>query len=229
MLENPFNLLRPFSTILRSGMFTKEDDIDYDAQAAKALGVSKTAGLHQVHGNRVIVVRDSLNRTEEADGMITDVPGLALCIRWADCQNFVILEPERRVMGVLHAGWRGLIRGAIPSFFDVLKREWGIAPSSVFVGAGPSLCQTCADFTDPAKELFPLPSHFIDGKNADLQAAATAQFTSLGVKTAHLERHPDCTRCKPHQYWTYRGGHREEVKEGHTNMLAAVLRDGSNG
>ncbi len=224
VIESPFKILRPFEQKLVVAIFKKDDDIQSDRQAADMLGASKAAGLHQMHGNRVIVVRDALDRTEQADGMITDVPGLALCIRAADCQNFVIVEPEHGVMGVLHVGWRGLIHGAIASFFDILKREWGIEPSSVYVGAGPSLCMQCADFTDPGKELFPLPSRFIHGKHADLRAAATAQLQDLGVPPGRIERLPDCTRCHPQIYWTYRGGHREHVKAGHTNVLAAMLR-----
>jgi copper oxidase (laccase) domain-containing protein len=63
------------------------------------------------------------NRTEEADGMITDVPGLALNLRVADCQSFVIFSPKKNVLGLLHVGWRGLISGAIPEFFAVLTNH----------------------------------------------------------------------------------------------------------
>ncbi len=223
MILSPFQLLKPFEEQLSVAFFTKSDDIPDDQTAARAINASKAAGLWQKHGNHTVIVREPSNRTEQADGMITDAPDLALCLRVADCQSFVIFEPQKNIVGLLHAGWRGLIAGAIPEFFTVLKKEFGIDPSETFIGAGPSLCQKCADFTDPARELPSISKEFIHGKTVDLQGAATAQMIELGVQPDHLERHPDCTRCHPELYWTYRGGDREKVMEGHTNMLGVSL------
>lgn len=159
-----------------------------------------------------------------ADGIVTDRPGLALSTRSADCQSFIVFAPERSVLGVLHVGWRGLIAGAIPAFYAVLKREWNIDPRQTFVGIGPSLCPACAGFSDPVRELPNIPAAFVQGKNVDLRGAADAQLLALGLPRDHLERSLDCTCCHPEKYWTYRGGDREAVKAGHTNLLAAVLR-----
>ncbi len=224
MIATPFSLFRQFDDRLQIALFTKSDDIQSDTDAAKCLHVQSATGLHQMHGKRTVIIRTSSNRTEEADGMITDTPDLALCCRSADCQNFVVYAPEHGVVGALHVGWRGVVAGAIPEFFAVMKREWGILPSQTFVGAGPSLCQKCAEFSDPKNELPSLSPTFIDGKCVNLQGAATQQFLDCGVEPGHIERHPDCTRCHPETYWTYRGGDLEAVKQGHTNMLACALR-----
>ncbi len=224
MLRDPFALFRPFQSRVSVAIFSKQDDLPDDAAAATALGVENAAGLWQMHGNKTVIIRSASKRTEQADGMITGTTGLALCTRWADCQNFVIYEPEKHVCGVLHAGWKGLIAGAIPEFFRVLENEFGIEAPHTFVGAGPSLCQRCADFTDPARELPSIGKEFVDGRCVDLRRAADAQLKELGVRADRFERHPDCTRCTPRTYWTYRGGDREAVKESHTNILACALR-----
>lgn len=224
MFASPFPLLRLFEDRLSVTLFTKADDIRSDDIAAKAIGLTQAAGLSQMHGRRTIILRSISNRTDEADGMITDAPDLALCLRVADCQSFVIYSPDDHVVGVLHVGWKGLIADAIPEFFRVLKREFAIDPEETFIGAGPSLCTKCADFTDPARELPSIPKEFIHGKTIDLRSAATAQMLTLGVFSNRIERHPDCTRCHPDRYWTYRGGDREAVKTGHCNMLICALK-----
>lgn len=224
MTEHPFALLRQFQDRLGVALFTKSDDIPSDAASARAIGAVHAAGLNQVHGKRSIVVRAASARTEEADGMLTDVYDLALCIRVADCQSFVIFAPEKNVLGILHAGWRGLIAGAISEFFRVMKEEWKITPSETYIGAGPSLCSHCAEFTDPSNELPSFSKELIHGKHADLQGAATAELLKLGVQEKNFERHSDCTKCHPDLYWTYRGGDREAVKQGRTNMLACAMR-----
>ncbi|MBM3230859.1 polyphenol oxidase family protein [Candidatus Peregrinibacteria bacterium] len=197
------------------------------------------ARVHQIHGARTIRVHGPMDATEKADlsavalakadlsavalakadGMITDVAELPLVIRVADCQSFAVYVPEREIIGVLHAGWRGLLAGAIEEFFAVLKREWDVQPSDVWVAAGPSLCQQCAEFTDPAQELPGIDPTFFDGRRVDLRGIADAKLISLGVRKDHIERHPECTRCMPGRYWTYRGGDREAVMKGQSNML----------
>lgn len=179
--------------------------------------------LNQVHGNRTIVARVPSNRTEEADGVITDVPGLTLTLRTADCQSFMIYAPERNVVGLLHVGWRGLLNGAIPQFFVTLKKEFDIDAAETSIAAGPSLCQKCAEFTDPKKELPLIDLKFFDGRHVDLQGIADAELRTCGVLPSHIERHPDCTCCRSDIYWSYRGGDREAVLTGHTNVTTCHM------
>ena len=223
MIDQPFSLFEPFADRFRISLFTKEDAVTSDAKAANQMRLEKVAGLHQVHGNKTVVIDESHDRTEQADGMLTKTSELVLATRWADCQNFVVYAPEKHVAGLLHVGWRGLIAGAIPAFFEALKCNFDIEPTDAYVGAGPSLCQQCADFSNPDSELPGIDPCFFDGNNVDLRGAADQSFFSLGVLPEHFQRHPDCTRCHPEHYWTCRGGHKEHVLKGSTNMLCCVL------
>ena len=218
-----FPFLRPFADRLSVALFTKEDDNIRFPDATAAVGAMDFATLNQIHGNRTIIVRSGLDRTEDADGMITDQPGLALIVRAADCQMFVIYAPEKNVLGTLHVGWRGLIAGAIPAFFRALKKEWNIPAEETFVIAGPSLCERCAEFTNPREELPTIDPAFVHDRHVDLRGAADAAFRKLGVQHDRLERHQDCTCCDSEKYWTWRGGDREAVKAGHVNLLACTL------
>ena len=221
MIDQPFRIFDPFIDTFCIAIFAREE-ID-DEKAAAHLGATKTAGLHQVHGSTTILVENTVQRERKADGMITKEKNLALCTRWADCQNFVFYEPDAHVLGVLHAGWKGLHAGAIPSFFDTLLATYTVDTTKILVGAGPSLCQKCAGFTDPHTELPHFDSQFFDERHVDLRGIADQQIFAAGVVPTHFERSPDCTRCMPEKYWTYRGGDKESVMNGRSNMLAAVL------
>lgn len=111
----------------------------------------------------------------------------------------------------------------ISSFFHTIHREWGILPQETFIWAGPSLCHSCAEFTNPLVELPNIDSQFFHDRHVDLQGAALQEFISIGVPEKHIERHPDCTCCHPKKYWTYRGGDREAVLQGKENILACTL------
>lgn len=223
MLKNPFTHLRHEEGIAVT-LFRKEDPTMTDDERATQIGAEAAAALIQVHSARVIRVQGPLKRTEEADGMITDIPRLALQIRAADCQNFVIYVPTKKVLGMLHAGWRGLDAGIIEEFFRALDREFGVSAKEVLIGAGPSLGVECAQFTDPRTELHTISPSCIHGNNVDLQRAATEKFLALGVAGSNIERMPACTKCEHETYWTYRGGDRDAVKEGQANVLVAMLR-----
>lgn len=222
MIRSPFSLFGPFSDRIAVAQWAKEDTRLHDV--CGALQVNEEAFAEQVHGARTVIVRDAADRVPGADGLATDHPGLALSIRFADCQSFVVFAPERNAIGVLHAGWRGLTAGAIPEFFGTLKCEWNIHPKDTWVAAGPSLCQKCAAFSDPKRELPTISPAFIAGKTVDLRGAADAQLFALGLPPDHFERSPDCTCCHPETYWTYRGGDREAVQAGERNLLACALR-----
>ena len=187
------------------------------------IGAEKHAGLHQVHENCTIRVDDSLDRSEQADGMITSTKGLVLCLRTADCQGFVTYEPKNNILGVLHVGWRGLLAKAITEHFRMLKEEFDIDPSDVLIGAGPSLCIRCSDFRGPEHEIYMLGKDYRVQDSCDLQRASKDEFLSAGVKEEHIERMKECTRCDSDTFWSYRGGDREGVKNGHSNVLACVL------
>jgi len=222
MIKEPFVLFATFANRISVTLWNRADLQPHDV--CGSLNIPEEAFAEQVHCIKTSIVRNAIRYAPGADGLATDKPGLALSVRWADCQSFIVYAPERNVVGTLHAGWRGLNAGAIPQFFQVMKQEWNIAPEEILVAAGPSLCQKCSEFTDPKRELPNVPSEFIRGKNADLRGAADAQLLTLGVLPKHLERHPDCTCCHAEKYWTYRGGDREAVKSGERNLLACVLR-----
>ncbi len=223
MIEHPFAILRAYKDRLHVAIMAKQDAIGSDDDIRTHVPDIPIARLWQAHGKETVIVREPTSRTIKADGMLTDQPGLLLTIRWADCQNFVVYAPKKHVIGLLHAGWRGLEAGAIESFFATLKREWGIEPEDTIIGAGPSLGFECANFTDPSKEMPSMPKHLIDGKKANLQQAATDRLLALGVKADRIERIPDCTTCHSKTYWTYRGGDREAVIAGKTNVLCVRL------
>lgn len=223
MITHPFELFRPYADRFDVRFLTKEDTLRTDEDLAEAIGSSRIASLRQTHGGRSILAREAMNRAEHADATATDEKGLWLSIRAADCQQLVVYAPDAYVCAVIHAGWKGLKAGIIPSLFALLKDEWGIRPADTLVGIGPSLCADCAEFTDPAAELAEFDPRFFHGRNADLQGIADWQLETLGIPLERRERHPGCTRCEADVFWTYRGGDREKVQSGHTNVIACSL------
>lgn len=214
--ENPFNLFRQFPE-LKVGLFVRKDRSSAN-ECAALLGFDKVAALWQEHSTVIHVTDKTLDDETKGDGIITITHNLALAIRFADCQAFVIYEPKKKVLGVLHAGWRGMAAKAITSIYDKLKEEFDVKPEETFIGAAPSLCKNCAEFSDPKNELPEHMHQFIDETNVDLQKAADSELISLGVPESQIERHPTCTRCEE-GFWSWRRDKKEDAR----NYLVAGL------
>lgn len=96
----------------------------------------------QVHSADTIVVRDRVpNRRwlARADGMVTDMPGLPLTMRFADCAPILLYDPTRHVAGLAHAGWRGTVLGMASSVVQAMQLAFGTHPGDIQAGIGPSI------------------------------------------------------------------------------------------
>jgi YfiH family protein len=222
MITNPFPSLQRFS-FLDLQFLRREDNISSDTDIARVTGKKKIVGLWQKHGNIALRVDVPSSRVLQADAIATDTPGLTLTIRFADCQNAIILSPAKKVITLVHAGWRGVRANVMTSTYELLKKEWNIDPQETFVGLGPALCLQCSGFTDPEKEI-PELKDLMHDKTVDLRGALDAELASIGVPASQIERMADCTRCHPETYFTYRGGDREKVTSGFVNVFAVTLR-----
>ena len=68
---------------------------------------------HQVHGCVIREVRDPLTPREALEGvdaLVTDVPGVAISVRTADCIPVLLYDPVHKAVAAVHAGWRGTVQ-----------------------------------------------------------------------------------------------------------------------
>ena len=176
-------------------IFNKEENCNSDEEAAHRLGFESIAKLEQIHGNVVHTVHKQPDTILKGDSLITNTRDVALAIRFADCQAFAIYAPKKHVVGLIHAGWRGMAAKAITSFFEELKRRFEISSEETFVGGAPSICSKCATFSNPEKELPHHMHEFIDGSEVDLISASQKELHAVGVPKDHIEILPGCTKC----------------------------------
>lgn len=222
MIERPFAIFRQYEDRVRVRLYGRADGIMNRADVERFEG-QPVADAEQTHGPISVRVEDP-GTSAGADGVMTDARGLALSSRSADCQAFAVYDTVKNVGGVLHSGWPGLVKGAIPTFMEALRDEWGSDPTDLVIGIGPSLCLACGEFTDPVRELPTIDPRFFHGRLVDLRGIADDQWTSLGVKPGNIERHPDCSKCDVNRWWSLRGGDKEAMAKGARNILSISLR-----
>jgi hypothetical protein len=165
--------------------------------------------MPQVHGTNVAIIREANSTISEepveADAMITDLPGVALMVKQADCQAVLLFDPVRKVISNIHCGWRGNRQNLIRTVIDRMRVDFGCTPSDLRAGIGPSLGPCCAEFVTH-EELFPDSfMRFMVRKNYfDFWALSRWQLTESGVEEANIETAAICTKCRTTLFFSYR-------------------------
>ena len=160
-------------------------DADRRDRLAANLRLDALASMNQVHGAGVVWADPTT--TPEADAQLTDQPGLGLLVKTADCVPIALAGDG--VIGVVHAGRRGLIAGVVPAAVAAI-RERSDGPITAWVG--PHICGFCyaldpASAHDVADAVPEARSTTRDGLTAaNLGKGVLAQLSELGVRGIRL-------------------------------------------
>jgi YfiH family protein len=191
------------------------------------LGIDRLVAAPQIHGDVVHVVdgdalesgevRGPVTITLPGDALATDLQGVGLMIKIADCQAVFLVDPVRKVIANVHCGWRGSVNGILPKTVESMQRRFGCDPLDILAAISPSLGPCCAEFRNYRTEL---PSSFcsyqVKPTYFDFWAISRAQLTEVGLKSEHIEAAERCTVCESDRFFSYRA-------ERATGRLAAVI------
>jgi YfiH family protein len=138
-----------------------------------------------VHGAAVARVDEPVDSIDDVDALVTDQPGVALFATYADCYPIVLWDPEKKVAGLVHAGWRGTQAGVAAVAVTFMRDEYGCR--FIRAGIGPGICGRCYEVGEDVASQFdprfsaPSGDRFL----LDLAAANRAQLQDAGVKSVY--------------------------------------------
>jgi polyphenol oxidase len=216
----------PFAS-LNLGDHVKDDP---DHVRENRLRVSRAMGLpsdrwvtaEQVHGGNVSRVSDSDagRKATGVDALITDSPQLPLVLFFADCGSIYLVDPERRAIGLAHAGWRGTAARIAQNTVRAMGEAFGSLPGDLWVGLGPYIGACCYTVGEEvAQALGRWEGATVrqgETYQADLGASNRSQLLQAGVREDRIVTASPCTSCDPDLYFSYR-------RDGPTGRMAAVL------
>ena len=103
---------------------------------------TRVVQAHQVHGDRVAVVTSAGTTREELEGydaLVTDVPGVAIGARTADCIPVLMYDTVRRVVAAVHSGWKGTVLKIAAKALAVMASKYGTQPKDILAVIGPGI------------------------------------------------------------------------------------------
>lgn len=203
-----------FTTTRRAGDFgipldgpTAPARVQWESLLASLAPAERLASARQVHGRTVLTHSGTWagwRRVDGADGHVTNTPRTALAVTVADCVP-IFLAHVSGAVGVLHAGWRGVVEHMLDAGLDAMELL-GAPAAEVHVHLGPAI-------SGRHYEVGPDVYHSLTGwetlhpRRVDLRALLVEQARARGV--VHLTASPCCTREDGSRFFSHRGGDAE--------------------
>jgi len=167
--------------------------------------------LKQIHSKKIILIKKRKSFPRIGDGMITKEKEIVLGVFSADCLPIFIFDQKREIIGLLHAGWKGSLKGIAKEAIKILKKE-GSNPKDVLVYIGPSISGKCYEVPKERAEIFSkkfkkFKSKIIKQKGEkyflDLRKLNKLIFIEEGVLPKNIQISKICTFCNKN-YFSFR-------------------------
>ena len=194
--------------------------VEQNRMRLASLFPSEPVWLEQVHGIAVADA-DSAACIPQADACIAR---RGVCVvMTADCLPILLCDKAGTVVGVAHAGWRGLAAGVIKATVAAMN----VAPENLMAWLGPAISQPAFEVgadvyaafvdADSAAAAAFTPSHLKGegGKyQADIYALAKRQLNALGIK--EIYGGDRCTYRESELFFSYR-------RDGTTGRMGSFI------
>lgn len=177
--------------------------------------------LRQVHGTRVADAdaAQAAGAEPEADAAVARRPGTVCAVLAADCMPVLLADEAASVVGIAHAGWRGLCAGVLEATLEAMRVE----PGALMAWLGPAIGPRVYEVGDEVREAFIARDsaagaafravrrgHWL----LDLYLVARQRLAARGVTRVYGGG--QCTFSDPARFFSYR-------RDGATGRMAALI------
>ncbi|MDD5492295.1 MAG: peptidoglycan editing factor PgeF [bacterium] len=161
--------------------------------------------VRQVHGSRIKIVRAKpkigLSYFSGFDALITEKRGLLIGILTADCLPVFIYDRRQHVIGLIHAGWRGIARKIVPAVIKKMQKSYHSRAADIIAGIGPHISSRNYEIDVETAGKLGLKAN--DNIQADLAGLVREQLIQAGVPARSIETTLTCTYTS-RQCYSYR-------------------------
>ena len=173
--------------------------------------------LDQVHGRKVMQLSQPV--MESADAAVAFTPGPVAAVLTADCLPLLLASRAGDRVGIVHAGWRGMVLGVVEAAVAALAGD----PGDLVAWLGPAIGPAVFEVGGEVRRMFvsmqpESAADFRPGRGqkylADLPGLARRRLVACGVTSIHGGEH--CTVADPARFYSYR-------RDGQTGRMAALI------
>ncbi|MGC8872163.1 MAG: peptidoglycan editing factor PgeF [Caldimicrobium sp.] len=164
----------------------------------------------QIHSNKVFYLEKIDSSILEGDAIITTLKNLTIGVQTADCLPILVADKYKRVIGAVHAGWRGTLSGILKKTLEKIL-SLGIDPEDILIAIGPHIQSCCYEVGEDLIELLPdkfKTSPYLIKRDEsfylNLSLLNLFQAKDLGIPEKNIWISKECTSCNKEKYHSYR-------------------------
>ncbi len=168
--------------------------------------------MKQVHGNNVLKIDNHISHIHDSyDAMVSNKGNIFLGVVTGDCVPVILKDSTNNVIGVAHAGYKGILLGIIPKLLQTAD-SLGASRAMIHIELGPSIGKCCYTIDEERatafrnicddSDIFSLSNDTI---HIDLQKVIVNQLQKENIKRENIVVNRECTRCNIDKYFSYRG------------------------
>lgn len=203
------------------------------ARVAEILGADRDRllSVQQQHSARAVIAEEPWTQgaAPEADAIVTATPGIAIGVLTADCAPVLFCDPEARIIGAAHAGWRGALSGIVEATLDAMQ-TLGARREHIAAAIGPAISQRAYEVGQDFMQNFLAEDHESGRFFAIDEGSGEPHFDLTGYVGERLARAGVsevsdfglCTYCDETRLFSYRRSqHHGEPDYG--RQISAIL------
>ncbi|MCX5848069.1 MAG: peptidoglycan editing factor PgeF [Deltaproteobacteria bacterium] len=186
---------------------------------AFAIPMENFLTLNQVHGDDIFVIKPfgeyfpsdgSLNY----DAIVTSRDNLAICIKTADCVPVFFVDRMKKIIAVVHAGWKSTALEITTKVIRLLQKKYDSSPRDILAAIGPAIGKCCLEldatsantfFNQEDHEAFLFSGSRPNKWMLDLAECNRRQILNCGIPEANIDVSDLCTSCRQDLFFSHRG------------------------
>ncbi|MCT4508524.1 MAG: peptidoglycan editing factor PgeF [Tepidibacter sp.] len=184
----------------------------------------------QVHGNNVVVIdKNNIGNIQEADGIITNIADVPIMVFVADCVSIAFIDVKNKVIGCVHAGWRGTYKEISSIIINKMKTIYNSKVENIKCIIGPAIGSCCYEVSYDLIEKFNTKFtnlnenlYTIKDEKYYLNLFKINEFVLInnGIKKENIFNPNLCTYCDENRFHSYR---RENTTSKRMAMVMQIL------
>ncbi len=231
---------------------SKESVLENRRRFQSALGATdlKLISLKQIHSDVIHLFDAAPAEPCRGDASVTNRSGLLLAVQTADCVPILLVDPKKRAVAAVHAGWRGTLQRIVVKAIGQMQMQFKSKPADLLAAIGPSIGGCCyevgtevatqfqsqfaeapewfdefrtGDEPNPIQWLNMMPpGHQPPPKNVllDLRKANRGQLLGASLRAPNIVVSDLCTACRRDLLFSYR---KEGAQSGRLMSVIGIL------
>lgn len=162
---------------------------------------------------------------DNCDALITKQKGVALTVTAADCLAIYFYDPVKEIIGIAHAGWRGVLKNIAAEVINSFVYDHQSSPQDIVVSVSSHIKVCHFEVSDDL--LCKFDPKYVEKRDkksfVNLEEVLKNQLLQQGVESVNIKIASECTYCEESKYFSYRRD-KKALSDMETMLAYIVLK-----